>query len=140
MKENLKRPAIPRNLPMHEMQYIIGAVGRTQKEIKAYIDEGRRARGTYRGQGISTNTISRMLGATHKVAFKKSTEKAWEIYHKRVAQRSQLEKVADQIKDRKERAKFMRFARHQTERQKGREYDLEVGYEAETDEFYVTSP
>lgn len=140
MKETLKPPATPRNLPMHEMEYITGAVGRTQKQIKAHIDEGRKARGTYKGKGISTNTISRMLGATHKVEYAKATEKGWEIYAKRTHQLSALERVADQIEDPKERKRFMRFARQQTERQKGRQYELEVGYEAETDEFYVTSP
>jgi len=140
VKENLKRPAIPRSIPMHEMQYIIGATGRTQKQIKEYIDEGRKARGTYKGKGISTNTISRMLGATHKVSFRKSTEKKWRIYAKRVAQHSQIEKVADQIKDPKERKRFMKFARQQTERQHGNQYNLQVGYNAETDEWNVESP
>lgn len=142
MKEHLKEPKPPRNLPMHEMTAILGGrkQGMTHKEIKEYIDQGRKMRGTFTGQGISTNTISRMLGRTHKVAFKKSTEKAWEIYAKRTVQRTNLERVADQIKDPKERKRFMRFARQQTERQKGRQYDLEVTYEAETDEYYVVSP
>jgi len=142
MSKTFQRPAIPRNIPMHEMQMIIGGreQGMTQKAIKQVIDQTRQMRGTYTGKGISTNTISRMLGATHKAAFKQATKEAWRIYAKRTSQHSQIERVADQIKDPKERKRFMKFARQQTERQKGRQYNLEVGYEAETDEYYVISP
>ncbi len=138
----LKLPSIPRNIPIHEMQAIIGGrkQGMTGTEIKAYVDQGRKMRGTYQGKGISTNTISRMLGATHKAKFKESTELAWHIYQKRMSQHSALERTAEQIKDPEERKRFMRFARQQTERQKGRQYEMEVGYDAESDEFYVTSP
>lgn len=142
MVSKLKQPKPPRNLPMFEMQAILGGRkrGKTHKEIKAGIDELRKDRGTFTGQGISTNTISRMLGKTHKVTFKAATEKAWYIYAKKKAQVSHMDRIANQIEDPKERARFMRFARQQSERQKGRQYELEVGYDAESDEYYVNSP
>lgn len=142
MPTKFKSPKQPRNLPMHEMTAILGGrqSGMTHKEIKAYIDQGRKMRGTYTGQGISTNTVSRLLGRTHKVTFKAATEKAWYIYAKKSVQKSHMERVADQIKDPKEQARFMKFARQQLERSKGRQYELEVGYDAETDEYNIESP
>lgn len=138
----LKQPSMPRNIPMHEMEMIRGgrAQGMTHASIKEAVDLSRKMRGTFTGQGISTNTVSRLLGATHKVKMVAATEKAWYTYAKRKAQKSALERTASQIKDPKERDRFMKFARQQTERQKGRQYELEVGYNAETDEYYVTSP
>lgn len=137
-----KSPTMPRSIPKFEMDTIIGgrARGMTHKEIKNYIDTGRKMRGTFKGQGISTNTISRLLGATHGEQYRKSVNKAWYVYNRRVTQHASIEKIADQIKDAKEKEKFIKFARTQTERQKGRAYEMEVGYDAESDEFYAYSP
>lgn len=137
-----KFPSTPRNIPMHEMTAIIGGrkQGMTGKEIKSYIDQGRRMRGTYKGKGISTNTISRLLGATHKKKLREDTEKAWYVYEQKKRQHSELERIAEQIKDPKERKKFLKFARQQTERSKGRQYEMEFGYDAESDEYYAESP
>lgn len=137
-----KIPKPPRNIPMHEMETIIGGrkQGLTYTEIKAYIDQGRKMRGTFTGQGISTNTISRMIGPTHKVEYREETEKAWHIYALKMNRLGSLERVARQIKDPEERERFMKFATQQTTRSKGRQYELEVGYDAETDEYVVDSP
>ena len=132
---------IPRYTPMHEMTAIRGgrAQGMTHKEIKVYIDQGRKMRGTYRGKGISTNTISRLLGKTHKEAYTKKIEKAWEIHAKQIYQVSEMEKVRMRIKDPKQRANFDKFAKRIIERTEGKQYELEIGYEMQDDSFYVES-
>lgn len=135
---------------MHEITAILGGrkQGMTHKAIKEYIDQGRKMSGTFKGQGISTNTIYRLLTRTEiqtkghlkrGESYKRATEEAWYIYAKKKLQVSAIERTAKQIKDPEERKRFMKFARQQTERSKGRQYELEVGYEAETDEYYVVS-
>lgn len=139
MKPKVK---VPRYTSMHEMTAIRGgrAAGMTHKEIKAHIDQDRKMSGTYRGQGISTNTISRLLGKTHKEAYTGKIQKVWEIHAKQTYQVSEMEKVRMRIKDPKERAKFDKFAKRIIERTEGKQYELEIGYEAEDDTFYVDSP
>ena len=133
---------VPRHLSMHEMTVIRGGrkSGMTHKEIKSHIYQDRKMAGTYKGKGISTNTISRLLGKTHKETYTKRIEKAWEIHAKQVAQKSQMEKVRMRIKDPKERAKFDKFAKRVIERTQGRQYDMVVEYSAEDDTFYPNSP
>jgi len=127
---------------MHEMTVIKGGreQGMTHKEIKAHVDQDRRMAGTYSGKGISTNTISRLLGKTHKEAYTKKITKTWEIHAKQTIQKSQMEKVRERIKNPKERARFDKFAKRVIERTKGRQYDMSVEYEAEDDTFYAFSP
>ena len=134
----------PRNVPMHEMTAILGGrkQGMTHKAIKTYIDQGRKMRGTYRGQGISTNTISRLLGATHKVKFKRSIETAWYKYDKKTRQLGMFERTREQIVASGDKGSLARFDKMTTEvlqRQKGRQYDLETQYDAETDEYVLES-
>ena len=133
---------VPQNIPMHEYTAITGGrdIGMTHKEIKIAIDQGRKMRGTYKGQGISTNTISRLLGKTHSEAYSKKITKAWEIHAKQTAQLAQMDRVRMRIKDPKERARFDKFAKRIIERTEGSQYELEVEYEAEDDSFYVESP
>ena len=134
----------PRNIPMHEMTAILGGrqQGMTHKAIKSYIDQGRKMRGTYRGQGISTNTISRLLGATHKVKFKRSTETAWYKYDRRTRQLGIFERTREHIVaggDKESLREFDRMTKEVLERQKGDQYRLETQYDAETDEYVLES-
>lgn len=140
----LKEIKLPRNIPLHEKEMIIGGrkQGMTHAQIKAGVDASRRMMGTYKGQGISTNTVSRMIGITHKEAYVKSTELAWEIYHKKVRQKSAFESTRDRIVasgDKEALKRFDKMAERIVNRGKGRQYDLTPEYDAETDEYYVTT-
>lgn len=139
-----KRISPPRNIPMHEMTAIIGGKkqGMTHKEIKGAVDLMRKMRGTFTGQGISTNTISRLLGATHKVVYKRKTEEAWSKYDTRVRQRSMFSKTREQIVesgDKESLKRFDRMTREVLERQSGRQYELRTQYDVETDEYILFS-
>ena len=127
---------------MHEMTVIKGgrASGMTHKEIKAHIDQDRRMAGTYRGKGISTNTISRLLGKTHSTEYAKKISHVWTVHAKQTAQLSMMERVRERIKDPKERKRFDKFAKRVIERTQGKQYDMHVEYEAEDDTFYAFSP
>ena len=127
---------------MHEMTVIKGARagGATYKEIKAHIDQDRKFAGTYKGQGISTNTISRLLGKTHSTEYAKKISHAWSVHAKQVAQESQMDRVRERIKDPKERARFDKFSKRVIERTGGKQYDLQTEYRAEDDTFYAFSP
>lgn len=140
----LKHIPIPRNIPLHEKQMILGgkAQGLTHTKIKAGVDASRKLMGTFKGQGISTNTISRMLGVTHKEKFQKGTELAWEIYHKKIRQKSAFEATRDRILasgDKEALKRFDKMAERIVNRSLGRQYDLTPRYDAETDEYYVTT-
>ena len=140
----LKEIKIPRNIPLHEKQMIIGGrnQGMTHLQIKQGVDASRRMMGTYKGKGISTNTISRMLGATHKESYGKATELAWTIYQRKVRQKSAFETTRDRILksgDKEALKRFDKMAERIVNRGKGRQYDLTPEYDAETDEYYVTT-
>ena len=140
----LRKIPLPRNIPLHEMQMITGGKkqGMTHKEIKTLVDNTRKAIGTYRGKGISTNTVSRMLGKTHGEAFIKSTELAWDIHRRKVRQKSAFEATRDKILesgDKESLKRFDKMAERLVNRGKGRQYDLTAEYDAETDEYYVTT-
>jgi hypothetical protein len=140
----LKKIPLPRNIPIHEMQMIIGGKkrGMTHKEIKSLVDNTRKAIGTYKGKGISTNTVSRMLGKTHSEAFVKSTELAWDVHRRKERQKSAFEGTRDRILasgDHKSLKRFDKMAERIVNRGKGRQYDLTAEYDAETDEYYVTT-
>ena len=139
-KLNLKVKT-PRHISMHEMTVIKGArkKGATHKEIKAHIDQDRKFAGTYRGKGISTNTISRLLGKTHGKEYEKSISKVWEIHAKQTYQKSEFEELESRIKSLKERESFRKFARRIVERTKGDQYDVRVRYKAEDDTFEAES-
>lgn len=113
--------------------------GMTHKDIKTHIDQGRKMAGTYKGKGISTNTISRLLGKTHKEAYSKAISKSWEIHAKQTAQLSQMEKVRMRIKDPKERKNFDKFAKRIIERTEGKQYNLQTEYIAEDDTYSIIS-
>lgn len=135
---------VPRNIPIHEMEMIIGgrARGMTGTEIKQGVDISRKMRGTYKGKGISTNTISRMLGATHKESYRKATELAWDIHRRKERQKSAFEHTRDKILasgDHQSLERFDKMAERLVNRGKGRQYDLAAEYDAETDEYYVTT-
>jgi hypothetical protein len=140
----LKQIKIPRNIPLHEMQMIIGGKkqGMTHAQIKAGVDASRRMMGTYKGQGISTNTVSRMLGATHKESYIKATELAWDIHRRKERQKSAFEGTRDRILksgDKESLKRFDKMAERIVNRGRGRQYDLTPEYDAETDEYYVTT-
>ena len=140
----LRHIPTPRNIPIHEMKMIIGGrkQGMTHKQIKAGVDASRRMMGTYKGKGISTNTVSRMLGATHKESYVKATTLAWDIHRRRQRQRSAFETTRDKILasgDHKSLKRFDKMAERIVNRGKGRQYDLAAEYDAETDEYYVTT-
>lgn len=140
----LRKIPLPRNIPLHEMQMIIGGreQGMTHKEIKAGVDASRRMMKTYQGKGISTNTISRMLGKTHGEAFIKSTELAWDIHRRKERQKSAFEATRDRILasgDKEALKRFDKMAERIVNRGRGRQYDLAAEYNAETDEYYVTT-
>ena len=140
----LKEIKLPRNIPLHEMDMIIGGrkQGMTHAQIKQGIDSARKMIGTYRGQGISTNTISRMLGPTHKESYQKSTELAWQIWRRKDRQKSAFEGTRDRILksgDKESLKRFDKMAERIVNRGRGRQYDLTPTYDAETDEYYVTT-
>lgn len=131
----------PQNIPLHELNAIINGKkeGMTQKEIKQGIDSYRKMSGTYKGKGISTNTISRVLGKKHSEQAKTSTKKAWERYTKQHRQKRVFEEFRERIKSEKEQKKFDKFAKRIIERGNDGQLNLDV-YIAEDDTFYVESP
>lgn len=140
----LRTIPVPRNIPIHEMEMIIGGKkqGMTHTQIKAGVDAARRMMGTYKGKGISTNTISRMVGATHKESYIKATKVAWDIHRRKERQKSAFESTRDKILasgDHKSLKRFDKMAERLVNRGKGRQYDLSPEYDAETDEYYVTT-
>jgi hypothetical protein len=116
--------------------------GMTHAQIKAGVDASRRMMGTYKGKGISTNTISRMLGATHKEQYIKATELAWDIHRRKERQKSAFEATRDRILasgDKEALKRFDKMAERIVNKGRGRQYDLTPEYDAETDEYYVTT-
>lgn len=74
----------PTNITMPEFREInrlyklTGSEKMTQKAIKASIDYDRMRAGTYKGRGISTNTVSRLSpGSKHRTAMVTKTVSAW---------------------------------------------------------------
>ena len=72
----------PNVTPLREMQFILYARkgGQTYTQIKAGIDKVRKIEGTYKGQGISTNTISRIVGKKYSKDYQKQIKRTWKLY------------------------------------------------------------
>lgn len=71
---------MPKNIPLSELKLIIRFYdeGYKQREIKDLVDAERRRLGTYKGKGISTNTISKLSPTSkHRHEFEMKTRRVW---------------------------------------------------------------
>lgn len=137
----IKFPKAPKNIPIHEMEMMIGGreSGMTNTEIKTAIDQTRKMRGTYKGQGISTNTVNKMLAPSRRDSFRKDTIHAWNKYEGRKRQHNVWQETRKKITDKDSLKRFDKMMKNIVERSRGEQYRLRPKYEAETDEYVVES-
>lgn len=137
----IRFPKPPTTLPIHEMNMIVGgkAQGMTYKEIKAGVDASRKMSGTYKGKGISTNTVSRLLGPTHGLKYRKDVTHTWNKYEGRKRQHNVWQETRKKITDKDSLKRFDKMMKRIVEGSRGEQYRLRPKYEAETDEYVVES-
>lgn len=129
----------PSQIPVSEMKMIIGGrkAGMTGTKIKSIVDDARRMAGTFKGQGISTNTISRILSPSKDKdkgkTFQKTITKAWSKYEA-------YKEIRDKVKDKKKYTQFDKAYTKFMKKPIGNQGVLEPVYLAQTDEIDWQTP